>query len=91
MRKNRDIIGLKPLVCVRVGPDTWAEPAALRLGRPGALPVGLVQPFNLKVKQGDNALGSIHRSVCPSAHPSVCLYTLSFLNFDLEFWHKGRP
>ena len=25
MRKNRDIIGLKPSVCVRVGPDPWAE------------------------------------------------------------------
>ena len=47
-----DIIGLKPSVCVRVGPDPWAElqvdpalgPAALGLGRPGALPTGLVQP-----------------------------------------------
>ncbi len=39
-------------LCVRVGPDPWAElqvdpalgPTALGLGRPGALPAGLVQP-----------------------------------------------
>ncbi len=24
MRKDRDITGLKPSVCVRVGPDPWA-------------------------------------------------------------------
>ena len=46
MLYNRDVIGLKRSVCVRVGSDPWEElqvdpalgSAALALGRPGALP-----------------------------------------------------
>ena len=57
MRKNRDIIGIKPLVWGRVGPDPWAElqvdrargPQAQGLGRPGVFSKGFIGNTSLCV------------------------------------------
>ena len=37
--------------------------------------------------RGDNTFGSVRVCVCVS----VCLWALSCLIFDLDFWHEGRP
>ncbi len=40
--------------------------------------------------EGDNALGSVRPSVCPSVRLSV-LSRLNRFTCDLDFWHGGRP
>ncbi len=64
---NSDIIGIKPLICVRIGPDMRSQPCdprATTLGQPEAATLCLAQPgpkpkaLFFKQKQGQT--GELH-------------------------------